>query len=57
MTDLQVERDDIIEALRARITELVYENALLAAAVAKLQRASAAQPSAPSPAAMPPGLM
>lgn len=36
--DLQVDRGDIIDALRERIAALVYENALLAAAVAKLER-------------------
>jgi hypothetical protein len=55
--NLQVDQADVIDALRARIAELSYENALLAAAVAKLQRASAAQPASPSPAVMPPGSM
>ncbi|MEV4806751.1 hypothetical protein AB0K18_42725 [Nonomuraea sp. NPDC049421] len=55
--DLQVDQADIIEALRERISALTYENALLAAAVASLQRASASPSPAPSPAVMPPGSM
>lgn len=47
--NLQVDRDDIIAALREQISALAYENALLAAAVAKLQRASAAQSSGTTP--------